>query len=441
MLSHFLCWYKKNGELAQLVERGSHNPKAPGGGSKLLVIYQGVFTARMLHEIVVAAISLGCFWNSYGGQLVFDDTLAVSGNPDTNPYSINKPWHGVFYNDFWGAPITSASSHKSYRPLCVLCFRLSRIINEDLLGSLLVYALYRSILSAFKDQLNGSKAHPIHCESVASVVGLADLMCSICGLIAIQIWIRSSLHYLKAVRNSPNTTFSYSEAAWYLAQTLIAITIVLIGTLFKETCVTWAAVFGAFDVIMLLPALTERKVSVVITSRTDLGADSTRETKKKTTAVGKPIQTKEGEDADGGEMHDNSNIQDATVLEENYDEYRADDTTPSSAPLSTITSKKNKQDDDTHHKDLISRKEEGHYKLLANHSNVALSVVLLRIYPISQAIYGLCIGYWKRDNEKGGEPDSVFLSIPNEISVKSISPYFLCTIAHISNNAKCGLLF
>ena len=36
----------------------------------------------------------------------------------------------VFKNDFWGTPMNKEQSHKSYRPLTVLTFRLNYLVHE-----------------------------------------------------------------------------------------------------------------------------------------------------------------------------------------------------------------------------------------------------------------------------------------------------------------------
>ncbi len=47
---------------------------------------------------------------------------AILKNPDLQS---DTPKINLFYNDFWGTPLTHSGSHKSYRPLCVLTFRYS----------------------------------------------------------------------------------------------------------------------------------------------------------------------------------------------------------------------------------------------------------------------------------------------------------------------------
>ena len=55
-------------------------------------------------------------------QFVWDDRAAVLMNSDVRP---GTPLSHLLVHDFWGQPINTAGSHKSYRPLCVLSFRAS----------------------------------------------------------------------------------------------------------------------------------------------------------------------------------------------------------------------------------------------------------------------------------------------------------------------------
>lgn len=60
-----------------------------------------------------------CFSNSYDGQFVFDDSVAVVNNPDVK----DSPLVNLFFNDFWGTKLSHKQSHRSYRPLTILTFR------------------------------------------------------------------------------------------------------------------------------------------------------------------------------------------------------------------------------------------------------------------------------------------------------------------------------
>jgi protein O-mannosyl-transferase len=57
----------------------------------------------------------------FPGGAVLDETHIVS--PDNQDVVGTAPLQNVFVNDYWGRPMNSESSHKSWRPLSVLSFR------------------------------------------------------------------------------------------------------------------------------------------------------------------------------------------------------------------------------------------------------------------------------------------------------------------------------
>ena len=65
-------------------------------------------------------LSLLVYLNTLRGDFVHDDIPAIVNNPDVNgKHSVLE----LFSNDFWGEPMSSVTSHKSYRPLTILLFR------------------------------------------------------------------------------------------------------------------------------------------------------------------------------------------------------------------------------------------------------------------------------------------------------------------------------
>lgn len=67
-----------------------------------------------------ALLAALCYWNSLQGEFVHDDVWAIVNNPDVRPGA--SPL-AAFTNDFWGKGMGENTSHKSYRPLCILTFR------------------------------------------------------------------------------------------------------------------------------------------------------------------------------------------------------------------------------------------------------------------------------------------------------------------------------
>lgn len=80
-------------------------------------------------SILVALFSLICYWSSVRGDFVFDDSEAIVNNEDvTGDASVSA----IFSHDFWGGDISSNLSHKSYRPLTTLTFKLNYYFAEGL---------------------------------------------------------------------------------------------------------------------------------------------------------------------------------------------------------------------------------------------------------------------------------------------------------------------
>uniref|UniRef100_A0A3B3XSJ6 dolichyl-phosphate-mannose--protein mannosyltransferase n=1 Tax=Poecilia mexicana TaxID=48701 RepID=A0A3B3XSJ6_9TELE len=157
-------------------------------------------------KVTVAVVALLCFINSYDGEFVFDDSEAIVNNKDLKPVT---PLSNIWRNDFWGSNLSSNSSHKSYRPLTVLTFRLNYLIAGGLhpVGFHVLNIILHAVISVlmidvFAILIGGLDydekswtvnhapktsllaaiffaAHPVHTESVAGVVGRADLLCAL----------------------------------------------------------------------------------------------------------------------------------------------------------------------------------------------------------------------------------------------------------------------
>ena len=66
-------------------------------------------------------VGVATYLNASPCAYVFDDTFAIVTNPDVQP---DAPLSPLWRHDFWGKPLTAEDSHKSYRPLTTLSFRL-----------------------------------------------------------------------------------------------------------------------------------------------------------------------------------------------------------------------------------------------------------------------------------------------------------------------------
>ena len=82
---------------------------------------------RWVGALLASAAAVFCHLNALSAHFAFDDHFALTYNGDvTDP---NKPLAALWRNDFWGQDIRGEGSHKSYRPLTVLTFRLNRVLS------------------------------------------------------------------------------------------------------------------------------------------------------------------------------------------------------------------------------------------------------------------------------------------------------------------------
>ena len=149
-------------------------------------------------NLILFFICILIYYPSFNADFVFDDISAIVNNADirTNESS----WFNVFIHDYWGSPIDHEVSHKSYRPLTVLTFRLNFLIDHlnpfgYHLVNVLLHALVCILLArvsesvVFSHQTSPKTAnyyatlsavifatHPIHTEAVVGVVGRAELL-------------------------------------------------------------------------------------------------------------------------------------------------------------------------------------------------------------------------------------------------------------------------
>ncbi|KAI7844666.1 hypothetical protein COHA_001755 [Chlorella ohadii] len=86
-----------------------------------------------LTPLLLAAIAVAVYANTLTAQFTFDDSFAIQiYNGDVT--DDRKPLRALLTNDFWGQQLSSPMSHKSYRPLTVLSFRLQHRLGRALLG-------------------------------------------------------------------------------------------------------------------------------------------------------------------------------------------------------------------------------------------------------------------------------------------------------------------
>ena len=132
--------------------------------------------------------------NGLNGDLVHDDIFAIRDNLDLRP---STPLTNLLVNDFWGKTMSDPTSHKSYRPLTVLTFRLNYQLHEldtwgyhavniglhvlatGLFGCLcrrVVFGNWRGDVVFLATCLFAT--HPVHTEAVSVYVGGGGGLCA-----------------------------------------------------------------------------------------------------------------------------------------------------------------------------------------------------------------------------------------------------------------------
>ncbi|XP_067123491.1 protein O-mannosyl-transferase Tmtc3-like isoform X2 [Centruroides vittatus] len=198
------------------------------------------------HYILLIATVCACYFNALECDFVFDDMSAIRDNKDLRP---TTPLCNIYLNDFWGTPIQKEHSHKSYRPLCVLTFRLNYLMNElnpfsyhlinVMLHALVCILYYRMCMIFLPDPANFLAAilfavHPIHTEAVTGIVGRAETLSSVFFLLAF-------LSYTKCCQK-------WKTIEWFSLVQCIIITI--IATLCKEQGITVVAVCCVYEIFI-----------------------------------------------------------------------------------------------------------------------------------------------------------------------------------------------
>lgn len=231
---------------------------------------------------VAALLATVLYINTLSAGFAYDDSRAIQKNPDLLP---ETPLWNLAYNDFWGTPLTHSGSHKSYRPLCVLTFRLNYLLGElnpwgYHLGNVICHAVTSAIFTFLAQKLfagscrgpgndsspdgQGSMhvssrwvgfiddsqigpaaagllfaAHPIHTEAVAGVVGRADILACLFFLLTFL----SYSHYVRC-RHSDSPGRRVVPA-------IFTVVLATAAMLTKEHAITVVAVCVVYDVLVV----------------------------------------------------------------------------------------------------------------------------------------------------------------------------------------------
>ncbi|KAL5004274.1 hypothetical protein ScPMuIL_017730 [Solemya velum] len=227
-----------------------------------------------LSALIVAIISVICFINCYDGDFVFDDSEAVVGNQDILPTS---PLLDLFSHDFWGNKLDSKTSHKSYRPLTVLTFRWNYLLSGELhphgfhIANIILHGVVSVLMLCVFSLMFGGltqdketqavlfqaprasllctllfAVHPVHTESVAGIVGRADLLCAVFFLLSFILYVKSCAAELVSVegKNVLYRPLHFSVPCMTASMMLCGLSI-----LCKEQGITILGLCSAYDIV------------------------------------------------------------------------------------------------------------------------------------------------------------------------------------------------
>nr|XP_053627022.1 protein O-mannosyl-transferase TMTC4-like isoform X2 [Cherax quadricarinatus] len=207
-----------------------------------------------------------CFVNSLSGEFVFDDSEAIVNNNDIRG---ETPLGNLFHNDFWGTRLTHPSSHKSYRPLTVLSFRLNyswgaldpfsyhavNIVLHCLVSIMSLRVFYvvfgtgaprAALLSAIL-----FATHPIHTEAVSGIVGRADLLCALFVFVALLSYVRAVKGMSEDISNKAQNCFRKGDKCGHsMLYLLLTAASSATAMLCKEVGITALGVCSAYDVLL-----------------------------------------------------------------------------------------------------------------------------------------------------------------------------------------------
>ncbi|XP_022111985.1 transmembrane and TPR repeat-containing protein 1-like [Acanthaster planci] len=229
----------------------SHSPQNPPKDSSWSPVpFPGV--SICLYGAVFS-VALLCYANTLNHNLVHDDIFAIQNNRDVRG---DTPLRNLLVDDFWGKPMTDNSSHKSYRPLCVITFRLNYIIhglhpfgyhlvNTVLHATVSVLFTYICQMVVFAEITPTAvtavlfATHPIHTEAVAGVVGRAELM-------ACLFFLLSFLAYERSIKQG-KSGFAVTERPGSL---VLSLSLAACALLSKEHGATVLGVSLTYDVLV-----------------------------------------------------------------------------------------------------------------------------------------------------------------------------------------------
>ncbi|XP_052088184.1 protein O-mannosyl-transferase TMTC1-like [Mytilus californianus] len=209
---------------------------------------------KYVNEVITLLVACVSFINGLHGDFLHDDIFAIKHNADVTGHN---PIFNSFCNDFWGKSMSDNTSHKSYRPLTILSFRLNYFVNghepfyfhlvnvvlHALVSSLFTwtcqYVLYLSPQCSLLAGLLFA-VHPVHVEAVTGLVGRAEVLSAL-------LFMFSFMLYAKNLRIRKFEHFAHAESVLIF---LVSIVCGILAMLCKEQGIMILPVCMLYDVFI-----------------------------------------------------------------------------------------------------------------------------------------------------------------------------------------------
>eukprot|EP00041_Stephanoeca_diplocostata_P023952 m.598147 g.598147 ORF g.598147 m.598147 type:complete len:1012 (+) comp22420_c0_seq1:242-3277(+) len=200
--------------------------------------------------VVCTVVGMACYINSLDGPMVFDDRPAIVENKDVTDFAA-RSMTDLLLDNFWGQRMDAFNAqHQSYRPLTVLTFRLNHFFHKlDVVGyhavNTLLHGMATALFVLFTKRVLSTPSssalslggllfatHPIHTESVSSLVGRADVLAGVCYLLALLCYTEAA----GVAQGLQHILWMAASVLWMALSVLskeLGITVVAVATVYE----------------------------------------------------------------------------------------------------------------------------------------------------------------------------------------------------------------
>eukprot|EP00658_Telonema_sp_P-2_P036460 TRINITY_DN26369_c0_g2_i2.p1 TRINITY_DN26369_c0_g2~~TRINITY_DN26369_c0_g2_i2.p1 ORF type:complete len:217 (+),score=36.96 TRINITY_DN26369_c0_g2_i2:116-766(+) len=204
-----------------------------------------------LGAVLAAVVGAAVFADpaTLSGPFLYDDRGTVKVNPVVSERD-STPWTEAFSRDFWGQPMQDSDSHKSFRPVTTLSYRMNAAWwgMEETFSFHMVNVVLHAMVSGLavlgsEPWLNHPTAstmagllfatHPIHTEAVSNVTGRAEVLCALWYLVGFVVYVHGCPCLGSSFWSQAGATTTM------LGCTALAMLSKEQGVMLPATCVVW----------------------------------------------------------------------------------------------------------------------------------------------------------------------------------------------------------